>query len=146
MSNEHTFIKRYWSLLAAIFLPIVEFPCEGFIRLFADYEVARAVLSVICIALLVHSWFIQRRYVQNRWRLAFFTVFVSFVILGPVWLGLNVLRAHCYPLNWSNHEVTVYSNICELQYRIEQFAKVLGIIIAIWIIGDAIRRLIKRFF
>jgi hypothetical protein len=74
---------------------------------------------------------LQRRYAKNKWRLAFFTLLLSLIILGPLWLGLNVLRAHYYPLHWDDHEIAVWSNICYVQYGIEQIAQVLGIVMAL---------------
>jgi len=143
MSNDHPFCLRYWSLAAALLLPIIEFSCEGVIRLFMDYEVARAVLSVACIALLVHSWFMQRRYAQRKWRLVFWTLFLSLVALGPLWLGLNVIRAYSYPENWKT-DIALYENICYLQDIVEQLAKVLGIAVFLWVLVDFVRWLVKR--
>jgi hypothetical protein len=144
MLKTHPIFNRYWSLAAALLLPVIEFSCEGLIRHFIDYEVARAVLSVVCIVLLVHSWIMQRRYAENKWRLTFFTLLLSLIVLGPLWLGLNVLRAHYYPLYWDDQEVAVYSNICDLQDRIVLLAKVLGIAVALWAIVDLARCLVKR--
>jgi hypothetical protein len=134
---------RYWSLATAILLPVIEFLTEGLTRPLGDYEVARAVLSVVCIALLVHSWFMQRKYAENKWRLAFFTLLLTLVVLGPVWLGLNVMRAHFYPMNWITDQA-LYGNICDLQDRVTQLAEVLGIAVALWAIVDLVRWLTKR--
>jgi hypothetical protein len=114
MTKLSKLLMRYWSLATAILLPVIELLTEDLTRLFVDYEVARAVLTVVCIALLVHSWFMQRKYANSKWRLAFFTLLLSLVALGPVWLGLNVMRAHFYPLNWVTDEA-LYANICYLQ-------------------------------
>jgi len=54
------------------------------------------------------------------------------------------MRVHSYPLNWVTDEA-LWSNICNLQYRIEQLAEVLGIAVALWAIVDSIRWLTKRF-
>ncbi len=144
MSKTHLIFDRYWSLAAALILPVIEFPMEGIFRLFMDYEVARAVLAVVCIALLVHSWFRQRKYARGRLRLAFFTLMLTLVALGPVWLGLNVMRAHYYPLNWDDHDVAIWSDICAVQYRVEQLAQVLGIAVFVWVTVDAVRWMWKR--
>jgi hypothetical protein len=66
------------------------------------------------------------------------------LVLGPVWLGLNVLRAHYYPLYWDDQEVAVWSNICDLQDRVKQLAEVLGIAVALWALVDLARWLAKR--
>jgi hypothetical protein len=143
MPKTHPIIDRYWSLAAALLLPVIEFSCEGIIRLFMDYEVARAMLSVACIALLIHSWFMQRKYAKSKWRLAFFTLLLSLIALGPLWLGLNVIRAYSYPENWKT-DVALYENICYLQDIVEQLAKVLGIAVVLWTIVDLVRWLAKR--
>jgi len=145
MPKTHPIFDRYWSLAVALLLPIIEFSCEGLIRLFINYEVPRAVLSVACIVLLVHSWFMQRRYVQRKWRLVFWTLFLSLVALGPLWLGLNVIRAYSYPENWKT-DVALYENICYVQDIVEQLAKVLGIVVVLWVIIDLARWLAKRSF
>ena len=137
-------LARYWSLATAILLPVIEFLTEGLLRPLGYYEVARAVLSVVCIALLVHSWFMQRKYAESKWQLAFFTLLLTLVALGPVWLGLNVMRAHFYPLNWTTDEILLYTNICDLQDRVIQLTEVLGIAVALWVIVDRVRWLIKR--
>ena len=144
MPKTHPIIARYWSLAAALLLPIIEFSSEGLIRLFMNYEVARAMLSVVCIALLVHSWFMQRRYAENKWQLTFLTLLMSLIVLGPLWLGLNVLRAHYYPLYWDDQEIAVWSNICNLQERVKQLAEVLGIAVVLWTLVDLARWLAKR--
>jgi hypothetical protein len=38
MPKTHPIIARYWSLGVALLLPVIEFSCEGIIRLFMDYE------------------------------------------------------------------------------------------------------------
>jgi hypothetical protein len=134
---------RYWSLATAILLPVIEFLSEGLTRPLGDYEVARAVLSVVCIALLVHSWFLQRKYAESKWQFAFFTLLLTLVALGPVWLGLNVMRAHFYPINWITDQA-LYGNICDLQDRVTQLAEVLGIAVALWALVDLVRWLTKR--
>lgn len=145
MNIVRRFLKRYWSLAAALLLPVIEFSCEGIIRLFMDYEVARAVLSAACIVLLIHSWFIQRRYAQRKWRLVYWTLFLSLLSLGPLWLGLNVIRAYSYPENWKT-DIALYENICYVQDIVEQLAKVLGIAVVLWVIVDFVRWLVKRSF
>lgn len=146
MSNNHIFCQRYWSLIAALALPTVEVFSEIVIGHFFYYEIVRTVLFVICIALLIHSWFMQRRYTTSKWRLVFFTLLLSLVALGPLWFGMNGMRAHYYPLNWDDHEVAVWSNICSLQYRIVQFAEVLSIVVVLWLLVDLARWLAKRSF
>jgi hypothetical protein len=85
----------------------------------------------------------QRKYAENKWRLAFFTLLLTLVVLGPVWLGLNVMRAHFYPMNWITDQA-LYGNICDLQDRVTQLAEVLGIAVALWAIVDLVRWLTKR--
>lgn len=142
MPKTHPIFDRYWSLAAAILLPVIELSCEGLIRLFMDYEVARAVLAVVSIALLVHSWLLQRKHTTNRWRLGFFTLLLSLVALGPVWLELNVFRYYAHPMNWNKWEL--WQAICEWQYRVEQLAQILVVGVALWVTVDLVRWRVKR--
>ncbi len=143
MSRTRLIFDRYWSLAAAIVLPVFEFFAEVAARGFGGYyEVIRAVLAVFCLTLLVHSWFMQRKYGKNRWRLGFFTLLLSLPALGCLWLELNVLRYHAHPMNWNKWEL--WQAICEWQYRVERTAQVLGIAVAFWVIGDSVRWMWKR--
>jgi hypothetical protein len=145
MPKTHPAFYRYWSLATALALPVVEFFAEVAMKGFwGYYEVVRVVISVVCLTLLVHSWFMQRRYTQSRWRLGFWTLLLSLVVLGPIWLGVNVLRFYAYPSNWNRWEL--WQNVCYLQYRVEQLAQVLGIAVVLWMIIDLARWLAKRSF
>jgi hypothetical protein len=150
MAKLSKLLERYWSLATAILLPVIELLTEGLIRLFVDYEVSRAVLSVVCIALLIHSWFMQRRYANSKWRLAFFRLLLSLVALGPVWLGLNVMRSYSYNLaaDYERYSTVWYHNLywyaVEWQDRIVFLAKVMVIAVALWVIVDLVRWLTKR--
>lgn len=106
------------------------------------YEVVRAVCSFVCMALLVHSWFKQRSYAESKWRLVFFTLLLGLPGLGYVWLGLNVLRYYAYPMNWNMWEL--WQNVCFLQYKVEQLAEVLGLLVVAWTIVDVVRWMWKR--
>jgi hypothetical protein len=143
MPKTHPAIDRYWSLAAALILPVVEFFAEVGTRGFwGYYQVVRAVLSVACITLLFRAWFMQRRYSQSKWRLAFLTLLLILFTLGPIWLGLNVLRYYAHPMNWNRWES--WQNVCNLQYRVEQLAQALGIAVTLWVILDSVRWLVKR--
>jgi len=137
-------LDRYWSLAAAISLPVVEFFTEGFTFHFVDYEILRAILSVVCILLLGHSWFKQLKYSRGKRRLAFFTIFLSLVALGPVWVGLNVIRFYAYPEHCEcsfpifNAE-RVYSVVSILMDAVELFAKVICVVVALWAVVDIAR-------
>jgi hypothetical protein len=150
MPKTHPIFDRYWSQAAALLLPVIEFTSEGIIRLFMDYEVARAMLSAACIALLVHSWFQQRRYAENKWRHYFWTLFISLVALGPIWLGLNVVRFYSYDVDvdYQRNSTLWYHNlywyVVELQDTIILLAEILGILVFLWMIIDLARWLTKR--
>jgi hypothetical protein len=136
-------IDRYWSLAAVFILPVAVFFAEVATRGFwEDYEIVRAVLSATCIALLVHSWLIQRKHTKSQWRLAFWTLLLSLVALGPVWLGLNVIRYYAHPMNWNKWEL--WQAICLWQYRIELTAQVLAVVVLLWATVDLVCWLAKR--
>jgi hypothetical protein len=143
MARAFGALGRYWSLVAATILPLVELFTELVTRGFWGFhEIVRAALSIVLIALLVHSWFMQRRFAQSKWRFAFLTLLLSLLALGPLWLGLNVIRYYAHPMNWNNWEL--WQSICNLQYRVEQLAEVLGAAVALWVIFDLVRWLVKR--
>lgn len=84
-------------------------------------EPGRAVASVVCLALVMQSWFTQRRYVKSRERLVLVALALSLPALASVWLGLNVLRFYSYdPVS----DISVYSTVVRLQAIIEGFAYV----------------------
>jgi hypothetical protein len=143
MLRTHLIFDRYWSLAAAIILPIV---VESIVSFEKYEEMSWAVLSAVCMALLVHSWFMNRRYTQSKWRLAFWTLFLSLVAFGPIWLGLNVIRFYSYDSQWIStlwyHNL--YGCVVELQDAIILLAEVLGIAVALWVIVDLVRWLAKR--
>ena len=120
MPKTHPAFDRYWSLAAALILPVVEFFAEVGTRGFwGYYQDVRAVLSVACITLLL-----------------------CMPTLGCVWLGLNVLRYYAHPMNWNRWES--WQNVCNLQYRVKQLAQALGIAVTLWVILDSVRWLVKR--
>jgi len=139
-------VSRYWSLALAITLPLLDLFCEQLTRSFGGYdEVVRIFLSAICVALLVHSWFMQRKYARSRWRLAFLTLLLSLLFIGPLWLGLNVIRGESYDLA-ADYERNVhlwyhnlYWYVVELQDLLVQLAIVLGAALALWLIVDLAR-------
>ncbi len=137
MPKIHPIIDRYWSLAAAILLPVIKVHSGGLIR--------NELLSVICTALLIHSWFMQRKYAKSKWRLAFMTLLLSLIMLGPIWFGLNVIRAYTYPSNWK-HDVDLYLYICDMQDKVWQVAQILGMAVVLWLIVDLARWLAKRSF
>jgi hypothetical protein len=89
MIQKYEFWRRYWSLAIALGLPVIVF-------LFMDYQSVRAITSIVCMILLVHSWLIQRRYTQNRLVLLCWTFVLLLPMLGAIWLGLNVIRVYTY--------------------------------------------------
>jgi hypothetical protein len=146
VSKTRLIFERYWSLAVALLLPVMEIVAESSIRLGEYNEVLRAILSIVCLALLVHSWLMQRRCTQSRWRLAFWTLLLSLVVLGPLWLGFNVIRFYSYDLQWKStlwyHKVYWY--VVELQDAIILLAEILGIVIVSWVVVALSRWLVNR--
>ena len=89
MHHKYGHWQRYWSLATTLGLPLMVF-------FFLDRDETRAIMSIACMILLIHSWFMQRRYTQNRSHLLFWTVVLFLPMLGATWLGLNVIRADTY--------------------------------------------------
>jgi hypothetical protein len=63
---------------------------------FLDRDVSRALTSIVCMILLMHSYLLQRRYTQNRFHPLFWTPALLLPMLGAIWLALNVIRANTY--------------------------------------------------
>jgi len=72
---------------------------------FLDRDGTRAITSIVCMILVVHSWLMQRRYTLSRSSLLLWTLVLLLLMLGATWLGLNVIRAHTYDyaINYSRH-------------------------------------------
>jgi uncharacterized membrane protein len=130
-------VKRFWSLALALGLPVVELFAEKS-SIYPDYEIMRAVLSVVGIALLCHSWVMQRTNVKNSWRLAFWTLLLMLFVLGFLWLGLNSIRGSTYP-NDPNADNWAYWFAVEWQERIVVLQRIVATIIGILAVIDLVR-------
>jgi hypothetical protein len=116
---------RGWSLLVVIGI-------FGLVIVFRS-EPGRAVASVTCLALVIQSWFTQRRYVKSRERLVLVALVLSLPALASVWLGLNVLRFYSYdPVS----DFSVYSTVVRLQAMIEGVVYANGLVVFFWTIVE----------
>ena len=59
-------------------------------------EPVRALAAIVCLGLLVQSWFVQKQYARSRRQLVLVTLILSLPALASVWLGLNVIRFYSY--------------------------------------------------
>ena len=134
-------VIRYWSLAAAIFLPMIDIVAESALTLGEYDEVLRALVSVLCLTLLVHSWLMQRRFAQSVWRRAFWTVLLSLIALGPFWLGLNVIRYYSYA---GEEQYTLYEAVVYLQDAVVLLAKAVCLVVLLWGIVDFARWLKRK--
>jgi hypothetical protein len=109
MSTAGRFLKRYWSLLIAYLLVVLEVYARGM-----DFEPvefqnpARVVwimcsiittVTVLCFGLIVHSWQMQRQHAGNKWRLVFWTHVLLFPALTTIVLGLGTIQVSTYDLS-----------------------------------------------
>jgi hypothetical protein len=116
---------RGWSLLVVIGI-------FGLVIVFRS-EPGRAVASLVCLGLVIQSWFTQRRYVKSRERLVLVALALSLPALASVWLGLNVLRFYSYdPVS----DISVYSVVVRLQAIIEGIAYAIGLVVFFWTIVE----------
>jgi hypothetical protein len=140
------FFRRFGSALIALVLPFGSLLVEGLLQRYSGihYEAVRAIVSVVCIMLLVHSWFMQRKYCQGRADLVFWTLWIAIPICGATWLGLNTLRASWYPLYWSDEEALRYERVCMIQDWTVWSAKVLAVMAICWALLLAMRWLMRR--
>src|SRR5882762_5684255 len=102
-------------------------------------EPGRAVASILCLALLVHSWLAQRRHVQTR-QLLFLTLLLSLPALASLWLGLNVIRFYSYAPESS---APVYWAMVRSQNVIEWCARALVVAVTLWTVAALGRWLAK---
>jgi len=109
MNIVQLFLKRYWSLLAASLLVVLEVYARGI-----DFEPvefqnpARVVwimcliyttVTALCLGLIVHSWQMQRRFTRNKWRLVFWAHTLLVPGLTTIVLGLREIQVSTYDLS-----------------------------------------------
>ena len=87
-------VRRFGSAIIAVLLPFLALLIEQPIATLLDihFEIVRAVVSVACIVLLIHSGLRQRAYSRDRWEFSFWIALLGVPLLGATWLGLNVIR------------------------------------------------------
>jgi hypothetical protein len=136
MTKVRELLKRFWSLALVLCLSGVELLAEKS-SAYPDQETTRAVLSVVGITLVVHSWIMQRKSLRSNWRLTFWTLFLTFFALEFLWLGLNSIRGATYP-NEPNADNRAYWFAVVWQDRIVLLAKVVAGIVGTWIVIDII--------
>jgi hypothetical protein len=115
MSIVKRFLKRYWSLFAALSILFLESytdrvpadPTEYLNQSNAVQYASNAVLTLciicgigaaICLGLVAHSWTMQRRYAKNKWRLVFWAHVLIFPALAVPALGLHQIQTYTYEL------------------------------------------------
>jgi uncharacterized protein involved in response to NO len=135
-------LKRFWSLTLVFVLPVLELFAEQF-SWYPDSEITRAILSAVCIALLVQSWFMQRKNAKSAGRLTLWTLLLLFLVLEFLWLALNSSRGPNYPVDFTA-ENRAYWFAVEWQDRIGVLQKIVAAIVAVWIAADLIRWLARR--
>jgi hypothetical protein len=85
---------------------------------------------------------VQRRFTQSKWRIAFFAILLGLLALGPLWLGLNVIRFYSYA---GEQQYTLYGAVVHSQDAVVWLAKALCAAVALWVVVDLARWLWKRF-
>jgi len=118
---------RSWSLI--VVLSVFSLVISG---IFLS-EPGRAVASVVCLALVMQSWFEQRRYVRSRERFVLVTLALSLPALASLWLGLNVLRFYSYS---PESQARLYSTVVRLQAIIDGVAYAIGLVVFFWTIVE----------
>jgi hypothetical protein len=125
LSAKPSAFTRGWSLIVVVGI-------FGLVIVLRS-QPGRAVASVVCLALVMQSWFTQRRYVKTRERLVLVALALSLPALASVWLGLNVLRFYSYdPVS----DISVYSTVVRLQAIIESVAYAIGLVVFFWAIVE----------
>jgi hypothetical protein len=103
------FLRRYWSLILAFIVPVIEFCTDSLAdepvffenpaRVVVILCVIYAALTFICLGMVIHSWQLQRRFTKNRWRLVFWTHVLFLPALSTVVLGLHKIQISTYDLS-----------------------------------------------
>ena len=131
-----SFCSRYWSLLAALILPVLVF-------FFLDSQNARMLVSVVCIALLAHAWCMQIRGSRSIWQSLLWTSIVLMPLLGAIWLGLNFIRGNTYEFaadyqrHLGDYRQDLYWYVVETQDWLVWTARldlVLGLVLAVAVV------------
>jgi hypothetical protein len=102
-------LSRYWSLFAASFIMALAIFARGIeIEPVEFQNPARVVwlmcsiiatATVLCRGLTIHSWLMQRRFAQNKWRLVFWKHVILFPAITTIVLGLGRIQVSTYDLS-----------------------------------------------
>ena len=133
---------RYWSLIAVVLLPVAEICVE---RSSIDYENSRAGMAILCLLLLTYSWCVQWKNARDLWKKTGWTLVHLMLAMGPLWLGLNVIRAYTYDYA-ADYERNKGSFLQHLNwFAVENQDRILGIVkidaflIAFWALVSLIK-------
>jgi hypothetical protein len=109
MSTVRRLLKRYWSLLVASLIVVLEVYARGIpFEPVESQNSARVVwimcliyttVTALCLGLIVHSWRMQRRLARNKWWLVFWTHVLLFPALTAIVLGLGEIQRSTYDLS-----------------------------------------------
>jgi hypothetical protein len=135
VSEGSQIVARFWSLglVAVIVLALVLSNVQS--------EPVRAIASAGCIGLLVHSWFMLRRYAPDRRRLWLITLALCLPTLAFVWLGLNVIRFYTYP---GDSDSGVYGQVIQLQSGIQWGFAAVACVVVLWAIFELVHTVVQR--
>ena len=130
--------NRFWSvgavalilflLVAGSLLPIPIPISRGL-----NSEPIRAMVSILCITLLVHAWFRQRAYTRTWHELVLVTLLLSLPALAFTWLGLNVIRSYSYD---GEQGFGLYWVVVQLQDIIIWCGEIIGVIAVLWSLAE----------
>jgi hypothetical protein len=108
MKIVQRFLRRYWSLLVAYLIAVLEVYASGIeFEPVAYQSPARVVwimclicaaVGALCLGLLVHSWKMQRRFAINKWRHVFWAHVLLFPALCSVVFGLRTIQVSTYDI------------------------------------------------
>jgi len=132
MPTSGSFIERFWSIAAAIVIFGLLALSDDLLRsanAISFSEAVRAIGSVCCIFLLVHSWLKQRTSTTTWHGLVYCTLVLLLPTLGAIWLGLNVVRFYSYA---PDSVPNMYSIVMMVQDVIVWCSAFVGIIAVGW--------------
>jgi hypothetical protein len=144
--EKQSFVHRFGSGIVALVLPILglfaEYPIARYLNI--DHQITMAVIALVCIGLLAHSWFRQRENCRSLRKLGFWSFALALPLLGALWLGLNSFRGYLYPDFWTDSEIRRYNLVCQLQDWDVRAAVGVAIVTVVWGISLSVATLRRR--
>jgi hypothetical protein len=132
---QRGYIVRHWPFMVAFVAWLLLL-----LPTFFQSEIIRAVVALICMALMVVQWLIHRKATSGA-DFAFLSLVVAGFSLINLWLALNVVRFYTYDADSGRG---VHMTIIRIQDSLVWTIGVLIAVISVWALFAIVRWLGKR--